>query len=432
MVTNLNRRGFLWLSSTSLLSLAGCGGGGGGGNSVLPALLQPEAVLLPRDGSVQVVGRTATSLTLTGSVPALTPGQVLIGTLGEGFLLRVLSSASDGAGGVVVQTEQASLEDAFRQLDLRLPEEFDPAGFVDTTPDDPDIQFLPPGRSRLDNTSREFKIVLSKTVLAGTKDNGVVCEGAITFKFKVDSQILIKDGRLQTYRYVPTTEIKSGFKVVISQKLASSPGRVKLKTLQGPILYLVAVVGGVPVPIPYVPVLEIFFNREGKFEVGFELPQSLVTLQAGFVYTPATGAVPVSSRRLSMNPLNFNQITTFKCAVGPGADLSLRLLGMAGPYLKADSYADMELKSQSSPQGISVKTGLGVKASVGSYLVIREKTFIQREFPDLIEVRENLYDNFYPSGEEPCQPGAYVNRDVCKVGELWNCDTGRCEFQAPK
>ncbi len=431
-VRRVDRRRFLMLSGAGLLGLAGCSGGGGGGaDPPLPAILQPNAVLLPNDSSVRVTGRTVNSITLAGSVPTLTAGQVLLGTMGEGFMLRVVSTAPDGAGGVVIQTEQAYLEDVFQQADLRLPAEYDPAGFVDTTPDDPDVQFVPPGRSRADDTSREFKIVLHKAVLAGTKDNGVVCEGSVTFKFKTDSQILIKGGVLQSYRYIPTTEIKSGFKVVISQKLAISNGRLKLKTLVGPTLYLIAIVGGVPVPIPYVPILEIYFNREGKFEVGFELPQSLITFQAGFVYSPTMGAVPVSSRKVSMNPLNFNQITAFKCAVGPGADLSLRLLGLAGPYLKADGYADMELKAQSSPSGINLKVGLGIKASVGASLVVKDKTFITREFPDLIEVRDNAYDKFYPSapggsGPPGCGPGRLYG-DVCGEGKLWNCETGGCE-----
>lgn len=438
---SVNRRRFLMLAGAGLFGVLGCSGGGGGeGSSTpLPAILQPNAVLLSNDGSIRVTGRTESSITFSGTVPELKAGQVLLGTMGEGFMLRVLSSAPDGAGGVVVQTEQAYLEDVFQQVDLRLPEEYDPAGFVDTTPDDPDIEFVRPSRSRLDDTSREFKFVLHKAVLAGTKDSGVICEGSVTFKLKTDSQILIKNGVLQSYRYIPTTEIKSGFKVVISQKLAISNGRMKLKTLLGPTLYLVAIVAGVPVLLPYVPVLELYFNREGKFEIGYELPQSVITLKAGFNYSQATGAIPVSSRTVAMNPLNFNGIAAFKCAVGPGADLSLRLLGLAGPFLKADSYADIEAKGQLSPPGFNLKVGLGVKASVGAKLVVGDKTFIQREFPDLIEIRENVYDRFYPAPPEGDGPPGCGSRksgygDVCgdKPFHQWDCETGACVFTAPK
>ncbi|WP_395089866.1 hypothetical protein [Armatimonas sp.] len=392
----LGRRHFLMLSGAGLLGLAGCGGGGGGGaDPPLPAILQPNAVLLPNDSSVRVTGRTENSITLAGSVPTLTAGQVLLGTMGEGFMLRVVSAAPDGAGGVVVQTEQAYLEDVFQQADLRLPEEYDPAGFVDTTPDDPDVQFVPPGRSRADDTSREFKIVLHKAVLAGTRDAGIICEGAVTFKFKTDSQILIKGGVLQIYRYAPTTEIKSGFKVAISAKIPGISKRVKVKTLVGPTLYLVVIVAGVPVLLPYVPMLDINVFCEGKLEVGYELPQSVITFQAGFSFTPQTGAVPVSSHKVVMNPLNLNYLNVFKFAIGPGADLSLRLLGIAGPFLKADGYADLELKRQSSPAGNNVKLGVGIKATVGASLVVKDKTFITREFPDLIEVRQNIFDKLY-------------------------------------
>ncbi len=442
----LNRRRFLMLSGVGvfgagLFGVIGCSGGGGGGGSSapLPAILQPNAVLLPNDGTILVAGRTENSITLSGSLPSLKAGQVLLGTMGEGFMLRVLSFTLDGTGGVVVQTEQATLEDVFQQVDLRLPEEYDPAGFVDANPEDTDVEFVRPGRSRVEDTSREFKFVLHKAVLAGTKDSGVICEGSVTIKIKTDSQILIKDGVLQSYRYIPTTEIKSGFKVVISQKLAISNGRLKVKTLLGPTLYLVAIVAGVPVLLPYVPVLELYFNREGKFEIGYELPQSVVTLKAGFNYTRAAGAVPVSSRTISMNPLNFNGIAAFKCAVGPGADLSLRLLGLAGPYLKADSYADIEVKGQLSPAGFNLKAGLGVKASVGAKLVVGDKTFIQREFPDLIEIRENVYDKFYPGTPEGNGPPGCGSRssgygDPCgdKPQHQWDCETGGCVFTAPK
>ncbi|WP_395139111.1 hypothetical protein, partial [Armatimonas sp.] len=354
-----------------------------------------NAVLLPNDSSVRVTGRTENSITLAGSVPTLTAGQVLLGTMGEGFMLRVVSTAPDGAGGVVIQTEQAYLEDVFQQADLRLPAEYDPAGFVDTTPDDPDVQFVPPGRSRADDTSREFKIVLHKAVLAGTRDAGIICEGAVTFKFKTDSQILIKGGVLQIYRYAPTTEIKSGFKVVVSAKIPGISKRVKVKTLVGPTLYLVVIVAGVPVLLPYVPMLDINVFCEGKLEVGYELPQSVITFQAGFSFTPQTGAVPVSSHKVVMNPLNLNYLNVFKFALGPGADLSLRLLGIAGPFLKADGYGDLELKRQSSPAGLNVKLGVGIKATVGASLVVKDKVFITREFPDLIEVRQNIFDKLY-------------------------------------
>ncbi|WP_309722224.1 hypothetical protein [Armatimonas sp.] len=395
----LERRQFLSTLGSGVLLLAGCGGGsGGGGDTPLPAILQPNAVLLPADGSVSVTGRTATQLTLHGSVPPLAPGQVILSTMAEGFLLKVVGTTPDGSGGVVVQTEPATLEDAFKQADLRLKVDYDPATFTDLTPDDPDVQFVPPGRGRgrADDTSREFKIVLTKLVLAGTKDNGVTCEGSVTFKFNIDCQILIREGVLEAYRYVPTTLIRADFKVVVVKKLASSPGRVKLKTLVGPTLYIVALFGGIPVSIPYVPVLDIFFNREGKIEFGFEIPRIALTFQSGFTYTPARGVEPVTSHKVEMTALQFNQISAFKCAVGPGADLSLRLLGLAGPFLKCDGYADIELKRQSAPPGNSVKAGLGIKATVGSAVVVKDTTFLTREFPDLIEVRQNLFDKFYP------------------------------------
>ena len=382
-----------------VLGMVGCGGkggsGGGGSDPPLPAILQPNAVLLPNDSSVRVTGRTENSITLAGSVPTLTAGQVLLGTMGEGFMLRVVSTAPDGAGGVVIQTEQAYLEDVFQQADLRLPEEYDPAGFVNTTSDNPDTEFILPGRSRADDTSREFKFVLHKQVLLGTKDAGVISEGAVTVKIRTDFQILIVGGTVQKFRYVPSVEIKSGFKISVSAKIPGVSGRKKVATLEGPRLYLIALVAGVPLPIPYVPFLDFFLYHEGKFEFAYELPQSVITFQAGFSYTPTTGSVPVTSHRVTMNPMNFNRLNVFKCAIGPGADFSLRLAGVAGPFLKADAYGDVELKRQTSPAGLNVKTGLGIKATVGAAVVVKDKLVISREFPDLIEVRQNIFDKLY-------------------------------------
>lgn len=115
----MKRLTFLKLAILPLV-VYGCGGGGDGALN-LPATnrsdytLQPDARLIPNDGSVVLVSQTDSTLVLRGGVPTLAVGQVVVSLLGVGALRRItaLSRAGDTW---TLTTTPARLTDAFSLL----------------------------------------------------------------------------------------------------------------------------------------------------------------------------------------------------------------------------------------------------------------------------------------------------------------------------
>lgn len=101
------------------LGLAGCGDDGPtdpspSGNTYK---LNPNVKLL-EPGTIQLVNQTETSMVLSGNVPVLRAGDVVVSTLGDGALRRVVS-VSKSQNTTTLQTQQAGFADAFKDLDFR-------------------------------------------------------------------------------------------------------------------------------------------------------------------------------------------------------------------------------------------------------------------------------------------------------------------------
>ncbi len=121
----MTRRDFLILSGAAAAYplLPGCGGGGVGepqGDffTARNVVIKPGVVVLPEDGSVTVNGLTDSGLTLSGSVPTLSPGNVLVSGQGAGFVRRVTAVSLVGTT-LVLTTQTGSLEDLFESAEVR-------------------------------------------------------------------------------------------------------------------------------------------------------------------------------------------------------------------------------------------------------------------------------------------------------------------------
>ncbi len=113
-----------------LVFAPGCGGWGSAADDPITdfftatnVVVNPEVRVLPEDGSVVISNLTANGLTLSGAVPALVPGSVIVSGEGAGLMRRVLSVEQVGDD-TILTTEDATFEDVFESADIRFRKSF--------------------------------------------------------------------------------------------------------------------------------------------------------------------------------------------------------------------------------------------------------------------------------------------------------------------
>jgi probable HAF family extracellular repeat protein len=78
-------------------------------------IINPNTVVLPRDASVTATVVDDTHVLLTGNVPDLSPGQILVSAKNGGLLRKVLSATPQPGGGTLVETAPAALSEVVRE-----------------------------------------------------------------------------------------------------------------------------------------------------------------------------------------------------------------------------------------------------------------------------------------------------------------------------
>lgn len=172
---------------TLLLVLAGCtflgGCSGGSGGAVLPSgdvvvteantfVLQPNVRELPDDGSVTVGVVADDSVTLTGDVPDLQPGDVLIKNDGDDQFLRKVVSVTTEGGTTVVQTAPAVMTDVFQSADIIQTVNLGPEFLESLQPAMPGVTFGEPELVQSSGTDKRAGGALEPLLPAHRDDTG--------------------------------------------------------------------------------------------------------------------------------------------------------------------------------------------------------------------------------------------------------------------
>ncbi len=101
--------------------VAGCGGGGGvyhpprADVNHVQYNLKDDVVILPADANASL--HEDGTVEIDRPLDGLRPGSVLVSTQGTGFLRKVVN-VRDDSGKIVAETQQATLEDLFKQADI--------------------------------------------------------------------------------------------------------------------------------------------------------------------------------------------------------------------------------------------------------------------------------------------------------------------------
>jgi len=398
---------FSALSSIALLLalvLTGCGGGGGNSGTpngiagqVAPVttgtIVQPNVTVLPSDGSVTVAAQDANTVTLTGNVPALNAGQVIVSGAGEGLLRKVLSASSAGSS-ATVQTQQATLEDVFQDADISVSKTLGPSDFSAVTPMIKGVHIAPATAGVL--KPHDFSKALTVT-FANAKfpqDNPIATlngTGTITVGFNISASI--HHFQLQSASFTP--QITGALNVQLSSTGSQSLPDVKilLVHLQGePIL---TAIGGIP--IVFTPDIDIYATLGGSVQAGVTLSSNAsVTVGETVSYDQAGGwqNTPQFTQNFSLTPTLSAYANASFDFTPLRPEFHVAVDGIPGPYIALDMpKLNASLAAQITPPSVNLNVSGDFDGVAGFHAQLFHKD-LDYETPPLAS-HFDIYNNTF-------------------------------------
>jgi hypothetical protein len=318
----------------------GCGGGGGGGGEGVNYKLGPKTKWVEKDTNWKLESKEENRLiyTYTGNPPDIKEGDILLSVEGEGYLRKVVDVDVEG-GRLIVTTEQASLEEAFEELDIKttikLPQssELSPPGIFQSPPY--------PVKSPLTIEMGALNIPISYSIPI---DYGTMeVEGNFKFTPSIDVEIKISMFKLKKFRLVLRGDVQQGLGVNMGIEKGIE------KEYEIPLIDYGGLIAPTPVQLFAVPIGPVLIN--GKFTLSGGVGVSLdAGIDGGFGYdTSLTMGGGVEYMDGNWNPVTefdyeFNPYFDYKVYAGLEGEvyleprLGIYIYDAAGPYFQLKPY----------------------------------------------------------------------------------------------
>lgn len=372
--------------------LVGCGGGQ---NESASAVLRSGVVVLPSDVEVLVVG--SSSVTLSGNVPTLKQDDVIVSGAGEGLLRRV-KSVSRTRQGTVVETGPATLEDVFEQANIAFRRDMGASDFASMTAYLPGVTI---GTKRsatdLDRAPLEIELTLVDATLFEQGPAKVTLDGSVTVAITLDIAIELDWTGLKRFRFVPTVVGDGNVTLTSNAEFELFSGKVLLGVLVGNPM----VVPAGPIPLVFVPELDLYARWDGSLEVGVEFTSAAeATLGAGVEYTRGAGWSPVvvlPPPELALIPAG-NVYVHISFDLTPlRAELSLKLYGVVGPYVGVDfPRFELEYTRELNPAATRITAQAAFEGSAGAKVDVLGQTLVEVDYPGAVRQTFPFFQRVYP------------------------------------
>jgi len=358
--------------------------------SSVPTVIPDTTEVLPETttqylSEVSGDGAVFTFTQSTADLDALAPGDVMVSdatsNAPNGFL-REVTSVSLSGGQVVVGTEQATLEEAIESGEAHVSQTLTPgqiqAGMQ--------LQGVTLAASQLED---EFYFKLEDVVLydddgdPDTTSDQIKADGSIQLEPGFDFSLVVRHWRLEELSFTTSAkettelEIKSEFDLVSIEE----EKEIARYTFT-PVTVMVG-----PVPVVLVPVLTVNVGVDGSVHVGVTAKVTQeATLIAGLRYAGETWN-PVShfSNEFHYGPPALSAGLDLKGYFG--AQLSLLLYGVTGPYAERDAYLKLEADIADDPWWTLYG---GLEASGGVKMEVLGHSIADYESPAIIGYRLTL------------------------------------------
>jgi formylglycine-generating enzyme required for sulfatase activity len=324
--------------------------------SYLPPII-PDTTSVLTDTTTQYLSRVSgdgsvfTFTQTTSALEALIPGDVIVSeptnAAPNGFLRKV-STKSIVGGQVVVQTENATLEDAIQQGEININQVLTPQ-ITQSVQLAPGVTLMPSSMNA-PNVSFYFKLenflVYDDDGNLNTKSDQVLANGSVEISPELHFSLQIRDGQLESLYF--TTGATETADLNFETKLEKS--LIQKEILLAPPYYLPAITVFVgPVPVVILPVLTFNLGVDGSVHVGVTTGvKQVLNLNGGAQYSNGSWS-PVAqySKQFSFTPPTLSLGLDFKGYAN--AHLSVLIYGIVGPYSEIEAYLKLEADTAKTP-----------------------------------------------------------------------------------
>lgn len=382
---------FLIITIVGILFVFGsCGGGEDGGISGGDG---GEDVIIPTTTKVldqstmqnlSDVSGDSSTFTFDQSTPqleSLSSGDVIVAGITNftpDGALRKVTGVSEIGNETVVYTTQATLVDAIEKGTIELTKTLTPNDISSASALKSSVTLIVKKLQTPETQAPDgFYVDMKDVVLydedgnLGTTDDQIKANGSISINPSFNFNVEIEDFQLKQLSFINTTTESARLELKAEIEILDIHKKEEF------VLYkfkpIIIWIGNVPVWIT--PVLTVSVGLDGDVSSGITASVTQdATLTAGLTYNNGTLS-PVSN--LSASNFQFDSLSLLKeeCSVKGfiGAQLSLLIYGVIGPYAEIDGYLELVADPLSSPWwelygGIDVP--IGVKFKIFNYLLI--------------------------------------------------------------
>jgi len=403
-----------------LLCLVGCGGGGGapangggdngnGDNGDSTTVVNPNTTVIPDDGSVEITEGAPGTLTLTGAVPELEPGDIIVSAIGRGLLRKVEAvlttgvSTQNGAGSIEVETSQATLEDLFETADIHIEKQLGPSDFESMEPLVDGVSFGA-ASSSVETSDLLYSIAVNfdRAVIAGTKKDPIVyIDGGGSFELEYVLDIRLDDWTTEYFKFGTTASATLNVEVVAKREYAVEKKKIKIGHLKGaPFAWAVPTVP--PLPVVITPVMDVYVTFEGSLDAEMTF-KPIITLSAtcAIIYEKGAGWSGIAEATKNFDVTPTPELTvTANAKVGLFCpDVCFWLYGAVGPYVAATlPYGEMEYVLQSSPPRQTLDAWIGFDFTLGARIEVLGKTLVEDHEAKLLDGKYKVWHLQYDAG----------------------------------
>ncbi len=360
----------------------------GGGNydfqtTTIPTVYSPITNPLTEPTTSQLLsissdGSVYTFDTETTELAQVDVGDIIMGGITEaapeGFLRKVTSRQLQDSD-LVLETEQASLTEAFESLSVHVSQQLTPED-VQEIVDIPGVKLL----NTPDQTqSGDFQFEMNSAVLydqdnnLATTGDQIVADGLISVSPKIEFRIKIENWTLEDFYFTSTMSVQSGF--TVSSKISLNVPLAETSLIPKPIT-LGAIIAG---PIVVIPELDLIAGVTGSVYAGVTASVTHTTsyIAGAQLLTGQWQVISQFENNFSFKPLSFTNGVSFKAYVGP--KVSIRIYGVLGPYVKSGLGVKLDIVPAANPW-LTLRGGLEATVGVSITIPIIDKNLVDLQF----------------------------------------------------